>query len=119
MAGTHHGEVSVVERGELRLVESLNNREYGCVYKADVGVWVLVHNFVYSKVIVRLQFSHLVITRDDVMKKAHQDTDIHSLRNEVINFNEHWRRNHHWFRERLNQLSTAEVIPLTTIERCE
>jgi hypothetical protein len=55
MSGSDEPEVAVVERGELRLVEPLDDRHHGCVDEPDVRVRVPIAQVTYAPIVLLQQ----------------------------------------------------------------
>ena len=82
MAWTDRSEVPVVEGGQLRLVEALDDRQHRGVDKAHAGVRVPVADLPNARVVRRMEVLHGVRAGLDVGQEREQNARIEELTSE-------------------------------------
>lgn len=76
MARAERPEVSLIKRGELRLVKPLDDREYSRVHEPNVGIVVAIAKGADTSVVDRLQILNLVGPRLDVVEKRNEHAGV-------------------------------------------
>jgi hypothetical protein len=107
----------VIERGELRLSEALDNGQHGRVYESDVGIRIAVAELEDSTVVLGLQVFHSIRSGHDVIEKSNEEPGMQPVLDQVVHFYEDGSRNDKRFIDRFEKCAASRVIDVAAVER--
>lgn len=86
-------EVAMIERGELGLAQSFDQREHARINDADVEIPVLTLDLKTATQVGQRRLMHDIDAVEQILEKCRPDLGVQPLVTPVVEFREHERRN--------------------------
>ena len=115
--GTENREVAAVECCQLRLVESLDDRQNRRVDEADVRVGVPVAQLGNPTIVGRVGVDDLICAIVDVREQGHEHSRVQASVDQVVDLDQHRSRDQEGLSRFLDQLPASSVVVVAAIER--
>ena len=90
MPWSKHAEMAMVQRRELRLVESLDDGQDCCVHEADVGIRVAIAQRADARIVDRSHVLDGVGPCSDVVQETDEDAGVEMSGDQVVDLDEDW-----------------------------
>jgi len=119
VTGADDAEVAAVQCGDLRFVEAFRDGDYGRVDQADILIGVFGTKLNYSPVVFHGQRLHADGALGDIAEEGQVNVRIKTTTYEVVNLNDHRRRNNERFLRSAEKVQTRAMIILVAIKGCE
>jgi hypothetical protein len=110
-------EVPVIEGGQLRLAEPLDDREHRGIDEPDVRIGVAIAQFTNSRIVISGESFDPVGAGDDVVKQCGQYSGVQPGMNPVVHLDEDWSGNDQRFLGRLDEPAAGGVVGIAPIQR--
>jgi len=117
VARAQQPKVAPVQRGQLGLVEALDDGQDSRVHEANVGIGIAVAELSDPAVILRQHFLHKVGAFLNVVQEGNQDTRMQPSMDPVVQLDENRCGDDERLCGRLNEMATSAVIGIATIKR--
>ena len=107
--------MAVVQGGELRFVQPLDDGEDACVHKPNIGVSVPVTDFADTPIIVGLQGFDMVRSVGNIVQQSDENTRVQANVHPIVYLYQHRRRDDQGLIGLFNQLATGGVIRIAPV----
>lgn len=116
MTRPQRAEVPMIQRGQLWLVQPLNDRKHSGVDVADIRICVSIAELGDSPMIVGCHADHLVGSAFDVSQQRDQDAGMQAAMDEVIDLDQDGSRDQERLPRLLDELPAASMVVIAAIE---
>ena len=116
MTGPKNPEVAVVECGQLRLVEPLDDRQDPSVHEPYIGVGIPVTDFAYAPVVLGLQLLYSVGAGNYVVENGEEDSGVKPGVHEPVHFDQHGRWDYQRLHSVLQKIKAPLVLSIGSVE---
>ena len=116
VAWAEQPEMAAIQRGQLRLVQPLDDRQNGRIDKADAGVGITVAKLADATVILRHEVLHLVSPSGDVVKKRQERPTVEPFPDPIVNLAQHGCRHDKRLIGLLDEVPARPVISISPIQ---
>ena len=117
MTGSKSTEMTVVQGGQLGLVEPFGDRQDGSVHKSHICVSIPVAKLANTPVILGLDILDLLGAGSDIVEQGSKHSRMQADVHPIINFYQHGSRNHQRFIGLFDQVAAGNMISVAPIER--
>lgn len=117
MARTNRAEVPLIERRELGLAETLDDREHPGVDETEVGIGMPLAQLAHASVILGQELFDDVGTCCDVVEEGDQDAGMKPDVDPVVHLHQHWSRNDDGLRCGLYEALAGAVVGVAAVQR--
>ncbi len=116
MTGPQQTEVAVIERRELRFIETFGHGQHGSVNEPDIGVCISITELTDTAVIAGGQALDLIRPGLHVGEQCHEDARTETAMNQVVDFHQNRGGNDKRLRGILDEPPTRGVSVVAAIE---
>jgi hypothetical protein len=119
MAGAHDGEVAMIERGQFRLTQALDDGKHSGIHKADAQVGVGEHHFPDAHIVSRAQGENVQLASMDGLEQRRKGIGPNLAREEMVELNEHRCRHHSPYARQPEELHAGCMMCVAGIQSGE
>ena len=115
MPWAQNGKVTMIQRGDSALCESLNHSQDGSVYKAERQIGEAFEQLPNPRVVSPLKLGNLDPTVLNIRQKCQESSGFEPAGRQPFEFNDNWRGDNNWlgcFREQSRADGVIRIHPI-------